>query len=181
MRDLDGHPRFLASTSPHERIGERSRAERGEDRAAVDFGPEADNFSQLGLMNTGTATSSLDGTKLLVPVLTIGNGDVNNNRPSDAVVHYSATKTCDAVEGDVSSLVTTSHARAQKTDTVKHSEHLKNALPSSLLVAAANQEALLEEQRNDIAPLDLSARLKIGTFPMHLILIQLAYLIFYSF
>ena len=158
MRDLDGHPLFLASTSPHERIGERSRAERGEDRAAVDFGPEADNFSQLGLMNTGTATSSLDGTKLPVPVLTIGNGDVNNNRPSDAVVHYSATKTCDAVEGDVSSLVTT----------------------SSLLVAAANQEAL-EEQRNDIAPLDLSARLKIGTFPMHLILIQLAYLIFYSF
>ena len=80
-----------------------------------------------------------------------------------------AAKTCAAVEGDVSSHVTTSQAAwqelygAQETDMVKHGEHLNNALLSqahlttealqSLHVAAATQETLLEEQRNDMVTL----------------------------
>ena len=61
---------FLASTSPHERIVERFRAEHGEEQDGVDSDPEAGEFSQLSRRHTGSATTPTDtsGTKLPVPV-----------------------------------------------------------------------------------------------------------------
>lgn len=80
-----------------------------------------------------------------------------------------ASKTCAALEGDVSSHVTASQAAwqelfsAQEVDLRKHSDHLNMALMghahltteslTSLHAAAQTQEALLEEQRADMATL----------------------------